>query len=116
MKKLRSALCFCLVIVFATSCHHSPNTALILGSWHAFQPKDSINFTMEFNEHGTAILKAPMMDGGGNDTMEYKLSDDGKKLTTTEKNGAVEELNIVELSKTDLILLKKSDSLHLKRN
>ncbi|EAY29300.1 lipocalin family protein [Microscilla marina] len=59
-----------------------------------------------FKSGGTA--KASM--NGKEEEMTWKLSDNDKLLTTTEKNGKVSRLKIIKITKDSLVLQEESDT------
>ena len=117
MKKNQLSNLFCFLICILFSCNTQSNQKLIIGNWIPFIPEAKGDERILFLENNIAVStrlnKVPESD----DSIHYKISDDGKILTTTEKNGRIEELEIIKLSKTDLVLFRKSekDTLRLKR-
>ena|SRR6478609_4546506 len=85
----------------------------IRGSWKGTIQEAGIDMELDFINANQMVASSSRDTKA--DTMEYKISEDGKKLTTTEKNKSVTELNILELTKTDLVLNRKADTLRLKR-
>jgi hypothetical protein len=72
-----------------------------------------MSMVISFIDRHTATITSTMESNSKTDTMEYKLSDNKKRLITTEKSGAVQDLEIIELTTTDLVLYKAQDTLHL---
>ncbi len=117
MKKNHLPNLFCFFICLLISCNTQSNQKLIVGNWIPLIPEAKGDERIIFLENNIAIStrlnKIPEPD----DSAQYKISDDGKTITTTEKNGRIEELEIIKLSKTDLVLCRKGekDTLRLKR-
>lgn len=101
-----------LIPIFLIACNSETksNQKLILGSWipqkHNEEKADQ---RIIFLENHIAINKTLNEQPEPSDSVTYKLSDDGKTLITTEKNGRVEEVKIFKLTEHEMVLLMKSN-------
>jgi|SRR5882757_10143884 len=116
MKKIQLTGLPVVLIVLLFSCTQS-NQKLIVGRWIPTGADTKSDQRIVFFEDHTAVSLTLGKQPEARDSIQYKLTDDGKTLITTEKDGKVEELNIVNLSKTDLALMRKGhdDTFRLKR-
>jgi len=70
---------------------------------------------MTFTKDGKMTTKAAMMGQESNDEGTWKLSDDGKKLTTT-TNGKTEDITIEKLTASEMVLIMEADGMKIKMN
>lgn len=70
---------------------------------------------MTFNADGTMTTKANMMGQESNDEGTWKLSDDGKTLTTT-TGGKSEDIAVETLTASELVLAMDADGMKMKMN
>lgn len=110
MKKIVPAVLF--ILFFACNNADQPNSKLILGTWNFENSPEHVQAKFIFDAH-TLVYKTTMFA----DTVEYKFSADEKTLITTEKTGRVDEVSILKLSSSELVMLpkKENDTLLLER-
>ena len=117
---MKTFIVLCTILLSVISCSNPTNTnsSLILGTWLPQKNNEPVNEQMVFNKDNTLFAQS-VIDGTPKTEviMEYEFSDDGKYLITKEKNGKKEEIEIIELTTTDLKLMRKNslDTFHLKK-
>jgi uncharacterized lipoprotein NlpE involved in copper resistance len=70
---------------------------------------------MTFNADGTMTTKAEMMGQASNDEGTWKLSDDGKTLTTKTGDKS-EDITVEKLTSSELVLAMDADGMKMKLN
>ncbi len=113
--KEHKSLCFSIFLLAVLSCNTQSNQKkLIIGTWVSSESRIENSPKLIFSEN-QILYSMPQPEY--NDSMPYKISDTGNSLQTTEKNGKIEWLEILTLSNTDLVLVRKKekDTLRLKR-
>ncbi len=112
MKKLATITLLSIIV----SCTNKSNSQLIIGSWSLHVAK--ADFVMNLNFIDTKTLNVNLKENNKDElhAMNYKLTDNEKKLVTTEKNGDVEEFEIARLTKNSLLLIKGNDTLDFKKD
>jgi len=97
--------------VLVCSCKDGSRSKLLLGKWECNYPA---NLGLDFiflNDH-VLVMKGSMGGKLEADTVNYKLVDNEKKFTTTDKNGLPGEFEIIKLSSKELIIFSIADTLH----
>jgi len=105
-------------LIFSLASCNESKEEMILGTWSPQGPYIEKGQKIEFLKNNIAVSKRLDRKPEAGDSIKYKISEDGKKLTTTEMDGRVDELEILTLTKTDMALLVKgsNDTFRLKKD
>ena len=112
MKKIKLSG-ICILLATFVSCNNHTTEDLIIGTWVSTLNLQNSPKLIFSKSHLLLSMPQPQY----NDSMSYKISNDGRILITTEMNGKTEQLEIIEISKNNLTLVRnsKKDTLRLKR-
>lgn len=101
-----------LLLVFIFSCKQKTPAELLQGSWKFDKTPEDVDARMIITKN-TMLYKNKIYQ----DSASYTLSPDGKTITTSERNGNVDELEIIKLTADELVLTPrdKHDTLRLSR-
>lgn len=101
-----------ITLSFISSCKSHTASQLILGTWSEAKPKDSVAKKLIFVDSKLAIFKSLRNE---NDSMQYELTDNAKTLKTLDRKGISTEVEIYKLSSTELVLVRRNDTLSLRK-
>ena len=111
---MQKSIGFVLMICLALSCKQTSNSKLIIGTWKL--PDSSKDSTVRVSFLPNKItIKQIVHELPRINSHEYKFSDDEKNIILSEKKDEGEKLEIYKLTKTELVLISKKDTLHLDR-
>ena len=106
---------FILIICLTISCKQHANRKLILGTWVQSDTAKNSKMRITFFPNNLATFGIPDDPTSRRDTIIYKFSDDENSIITTEKNGRNEKLTIYQLTKNELVFIRKKDTGRLVR-
>lgn len=115
---------YALLSLFATSyfiaCSSNAKDNLIVGTWIPVNPAaiNSTEIKIKFLANHIGVAERKGKTPESRDSITYEIRNNGKILFTKENSGRTEEMDIVELSNKNLILLSKKtgDTLRMVRD
>jgi ABC-type molybdate transport system substrate-binding protein len=104
-----------LIICFFLSCKQPSNATLIIGTWGQKETKRISKARITFFQNNVALFYSIGNPASQNDSILYKLSNDEKSISFSEKKGKNVTAQIYKLTKNELVLISKKDTLRLER-
>ena len=101
-----------LLLLFICSCKQKTPAELLPGNWKFDKTPEEVDARMIITKN-TMLYKNKIYQ----DSASYTLSPDGKTITTSERNGNVDQLEIIKLTGDELVMTAKDkhDTLRLSR-
>lgn len=109
---------FIFIVLILNSCTSHTENNLILGAWISQKDNKPVNEQLVFNKDNTLFLQS-LLNGVPRTEriMNYQISANGKTLSMKEKDGKLQEVEIIELSKNALRIKTKNsiDTVYFKK-
>lgn len=120
INKKSTAIMSLVIACCMMSCNNYPPKNLLAGTWKPMNPEEAMasKMTIQFLENKTAVIKIEGRAPRGEDSATYEIKNQGKMLSTKDKSGKVENVQILELTDKKLVILSagKGDTMKLVRS